>query len=122
MIKFQNDNKSECIESEDLFLELTLKDGSIYKGDWQDGYKMHGKGRWTFPDGRYYDGEWVKGVRCGYGIFVWPDGENYEGEWRDNVRHGRGKHTSASGRVWDGMWADDEWICDVIQITDEDLE
>ena len=92
-----------------LKLEFTLKDGSIYQGGWQDGYRMQGHGKWTYPDGTYYDGEWVKGVRCGYGVFMYPDGENYEGEWKDNVRHGYGKYTYVSGKVWEGEWVDDKF-------------
>lgn len=93
-----------------LQVEFTLMDGSVYKGDWQDGYKMQGHGRFTVFDGTYYDGEWVKGVRCGFGVYMFPDGENYEGEWKDNVRHGYGKYTYVSGKVWEGEWVEDEFV------------
>jgi len=90
-------------------VEFTHKDGWTYKGDWQDGYKMQGHGRFTEPTGNYYDGEWVKGVRCGYGVYMYPDGENYEGEWKDNIRHGYGKYTFVSGKVWEGEWINNEF-------------
>ena len=93
-----------------LIVEFTHKDGWTYKGDWQDGYKMQGQGRFTEPTGNYYDGEWVKGVRCGYGVYMYPDGENYVGQWKDNCRHGYGKYTFVSGKVWEGEWIEDEFI------------
>ena len=98
-----------------LLVEFTLKDGSVYAGEWQDGYRMHGWGKWTFSDGRYYDGEWVKGARCGYGVFVFPDGEKYEGEWKDNVRHGKGKYTFVSGEIWEGDWVEDKFVGQVAE-------
>ena len=95
---------------EGLLVEFRLKDGSEYEGEWQDGYRMHGRGKWTFPDGRYYDGEWAQGVRCGYGVYVFPGGEKYEGEWKDDIRHGMGKYTFASGQIWEGEWVDDKFV------------
>jgi hypothetical protein len=44
---------------------------------------MHGKGRFTWPDGRKYEGEYQNDLKHGTGIFKWPDGRVYEGEWEN---------------------------------------
>ena len=35
---------------------------------------MHGKGIFTWLDGRKYEGDYVKDLKDGNGMFVWPDG------------------------------------------------
>ena len=43
---------------------------------------MHGKGVFTWTDGRKYTGEYVNDKKEGKGIFEWPDSRRYEGEWK----------------------------------------
>ncbi len=43
---------------------------------------MHGKGIYTWKDGRKYDGEYHNDKKHGYGIYIWADGRRYEGEWK----------------------------------------
>jgi len=35
---------------------------------------MHGRGVFTWPDGRKYEGEYVEDKKEGQGVFYWPDG------------------------------------------------
>lgn len=42
---------------------------------------MHGKGKYTWPDGRSYDGEYVNDKKEGKGIYTWADGRQYNGQW-----------------------------------------
>jgi hypothetical protein len=42
---------------------------------------MHGKGKFTWPDGRKYEGEYINDKKHGFGIFTFKDGRIYEGEW-----------------------------------------
>ena len=42
---------------------------------------VHGKGIFTWADGRKYTGEYIDDKKKGYGEFVWPDGRCYRGEW-----------------------------------------
>ena len=44
---------------------------------------MHGKGLFTWPDGREYNGQYIDGTKEGYGEFKWPDGKIYKGSWKD---------------------------------------
>ena len=45
----------------------------MYEGEWKNN-KMHGKGIFTWKDGRRYEGEYVNDKKEGFGIFEWPDG------------------------------------------------
>ena len=40
---------------------------------------MHGKGKYTWPDGRIYDGEYVNDKKEGEGVYSWSDGRQYSG-------------------------------------------
>ena len=42
---------------------------------------MHGKGAFTWPDGRRYIGEYANDKKEGFGEFIWQDGRGYRGEW-----------------------------------------
>lgn len=42
---------------------------------------MHGKGMYTWKDGRKYVGEYQYDQKHGTGIYHWADGRKYEGEW-----------------------------------------
>ena len=44
---------------------------------------MHGKGKFTWPDGREYNGEFANDKKEGHGVFAWIDGRVYDGEWFD---------------------------------------
>jgi hypothetical protein len=37
---------------------MKFKDGRQFKGQWMND-KMHGRGEFTWPDGKYYDGDYV---------------------------------------------------------------
>jgi hypothetical protein len=40
---------------------------------------MHGKGFFTWSDGRKYEGEYVENNKLGHGVFTYPDGRIYDG-------------------------------------------
>ena len=44
---------------------------------------MHGKGVFTWKDGRKYEGEYKDDKKDGYGEFYWPDGRIYKGFWEN---------------------------------------
>lgn len=37
---------------------------------------MHGKGIYTWKDGRRYEGEYQFDKKHGYGIYIWADGRS----------------------------------------------
>lgn len=42
----------------------------MYNGAWVNN-KMHGKGVFSWPDGRKYNGSYVEDKKHGYGEFSW---------------------------------------------------
>ncbi len=40
---------------------------------------MHGKGVYTWKDGRRYEGEYINDKKQGYGKYIWTDGRIYMG-------------------------------------------
>jgi hypothetical protein len=45
-------------------------------------------------------GQWVKGQYHGRGKYSWPDGRSYEGDWEENKMHGQGVYTDINGHRW----------------------
>ena len=72
---------------------------------------MHGKGVYTWPDGRKYDGDYVDNKMHGKGVYTWPDGAKYDGDFVDDKIHGKGVYTWPNGRKYDGDYVDgqDAW-------------
>merc|ERR1712139_530121 len=66
--------------------------------------QMHGKGIFTWTNGRQYMGEYRHDQKEGYGWFKWPDSSQYEGEWKDGKQHGSGTYLSAVGEKTSGQW------------------
>jgi hypothetical protein len=60
---------------------------------------MHGRGKFTFPDGITYEGEVENNQLSGHGVYTWPSGAVYEGNVTRGRREGTGKlsFTKASG-------------------------
>ena len=65
---------------------------------------MHGRGVYTWQDGRRYEGDYVHDKKHGYGSYTWADGRKYEGEWAFGKQHGKGKYVLPDGVVRVGLW------------------
>lgn len=74
----------------------TFGDGRKYVGDYKDG-KEDGQGTITLPNGDKYVGDFVEGNSCGKGVFTWANGDKYVGDFVDDKRHGNGTYTSSNG-------------------------
>ena len=109
------------------FKKHWYKNGNLYSGYMQNGYRQ-GKGKYTRAEDKYtYDGDWYmskrhghgkeempgkwcfegefyEGKRNGFGRLVCADGEIYEGGWKDDKKHGYGKKTFANGNRYEGDW------------------
>lgn len=64
-------------------------------------------------DLKEYRGEWENNRMHGKGKFVWPNGQVYEGEFRNDQKHGFGTLRKAGGRLYEGYW-DSGKLVDVI--------
>ena len=65
-----------------------------YDGEWRGG-KMHGRGKYVYPDGCTYEGDWSEDKKNGRGKYVWASGATYEGGYSEDKMHGRGVYTYA---------------------------
>ena len=114
------------------FKKHWYKNGNLYSGYMQNGYR-HGKGKWTRATDKYtYDGDWYMSKRQGhgkeempgqwrfegefydnkrngFGVLVYADGAVYEGGWKDDKKHGWGKKTSAGGNRYEGEYFDGKY-------------
>ena len=44
---------------------------------------MHGKGIFTWDNGKKYEGDYVDDKKEGHGVMIFPDGRIYDGHWKD---------------------------------------
>jgi hypothetical protein len=65
---------------------------------------MHGKGVYTWKDGRRYEGEYQHDKKHGWGVYTWADGRRYEGPWAYGKQHGKGKYILPDNTVRIGIW------------------
>jgi Uncharacterized protein conserved in bacteria len=65
---------------------------------------MHGKGVYTWKDGRRYEGEYQHDKKHGHGVYTWADGRKYDGPWAYGKQHGKGKYILPDGTVRIGLW------------------
>eukprot|EP01092_Planopodium_desertum_P004275 TRINITY_DN1860_c0_g1_i2.p1 TRINITY_DN1860_c0_g1~~TRINITY_DN1860_c0_g1_i2.p1 ORF type:complete len:230 (-),score=0.53 TRINITY_DN1860_c0_g1_i2:112-768(-) len=69
---------------------------------------MHGKGTYTYKDGRKYEGEWSEGFKQGQGTYTRPSGDKYEGFFRQDKFEGFGRWTSSDGQIFQGTWKENK--------------
>ena len=83
----------------DGFGKLTLADGSIYEGGFENDVPSDADATLTFSDGRVYRGTFINGQIQGYGTLEWPSGDVYNGTFNSNSITGSGTFFFASGNV-----------------------
>jgi hypothetical protein len=60
---------------------------------------MHGKGVYTWPDGRKFIGSYANDKKEGAGTFFWLNNSQLEGTWKAGKQEGIGIYTSSKGNV-----------------------
>lgn len=96
---FEND---ELIEG----MFVSKKSHIDYRGMFKD-FKMHGKGKLFYPDGKVYEGEFKYGKPDGEGILI-KGGKTYKGKFKNGKQEGEGvfyssrKHKGRRGRWRNG--------------------
>lgn len=84
---------------------LTKADGTIYEGDFYEGY-CTGIARITYVSGDIYEGEVDHESRHGQGMYLSADGTVYVGSFKNGEKNGFGKTTYADGSVYIGQYTD----------------
>ena len=68
------------------------------------------EGTFAYLDGSIYDGEWKDGFRHGQGTFTYLDGSIYVGGWMQSERHGQGTLIENNGKKYIGQFKNDKFI------------
>ena len=64
-----------------------------------------------YGGGGRYEGQMNQyGQRHGKGVYSWSNGRRYVGEWSENMYHGHGTCTYADGRVESGKWEKNKFL------------
>eukprot|EP00937_MAST-01D_sp_MAST-1D-sp2_P003252 g3252.t1 len=84
---------------------LKFGGGQVYEGELL-GARMHGRGRYVWPDGTTYEGSFAHGAITGEGAYAWADGSTYVGGVQDGLRHGEGVFTCGGEcpSRYEGQW------------------
>jgi len=97
---YEGEFLADCFHGKGVY---TWPDGRRYQGQWATNF-MHGHGTFTFADARKYEGQYRHGEKSGEGSYSWPDGRSYVGQILNGTRHGRGVYTDARGKRRVGVW------------------
>ena len=87
---------------------VTLENGAVYVGEWNENNEKHGKGMQIWNDCSKYEGFWKYGKANGKGRLIHGDGDVYEGEWKNDKAHGFGVYIHTDGAKYEGMWVEDK--------------
>ena len=82
---YEGDFKNDQFEGNGV---LKFPNGNKYEGEFHG--IIHGKGKFTWGDGKTYIGQYEDFMRKGFGKFYWNDNKYYEGQWLNNKQHGKG--------------------------------
>jgi hypothetical protein len=81
---------------------VEFENGNIYKGNWNENYKMDGLGKYFIKEGNIFiEGIWDDGILI-YGRIFYPNNNIYEGEIKDSNYHGKGKLIFNNGETYEG--------------------
>jgi len=144
--KFQTEGKVKGSDGKGLTgnYKHTYSDGSVYNGEWVDGFKS-GNGKFTFVNGNYYEGQWrfnvyegegvydfgesgryvgkfLKGKLSGEGTMTFGNGGIYKGEWENSMRDGQGTMTYSDGSIFKGNFKKGDEISGTLTKTDGEKE
>eukprot|EP01034_Spumella_vulgaris_P022321 gene22321-28439_t len=98
----------------------TAANGTVYVGEWrngfmegygtmvdaEDGTRYTGEGLMTSVDGSEYAGGWFLGEKCGRGTMKYADGSKFVGKWTCDKRR-EGEMRYSDGSTYIGGWHND---------------
>ena len=53
---------------------------------------------------KFLIGEYYLDKKHGKGVYTWADGRKYDGMWQNGKQHGEGQYVLTDGKVKIGMW------------------
>jgi hypothetical protein len=83
---------------------FVLKDGTIYKGQWNVDIKRNGFGQLITHEGSLYMGFFSDDRMCGRGRLVDKDGQVYEGSFNNDSSNVYGNLVKPDGTKYIGQW------------------
>lgn len=83
---------------------VTMDDGSIYRGELTPEGKKTGKGVINYSNGDTYLGEFQNDGFHGKGVYIFKCGDRYEGELLNGKKHGFGRYYYINGNKYEGEW------------------
>lgn len=86
---------------------ISYKNGDIYIGD-VDHEKREGMGKYIKADGTVYEGEFRNGEKNGFGVTRFSDGSVYIGEYDASIKNGKGAYLFADGDIFVGDFVSDK--------------
>ena len=84
------------------FVQFNYESGNKYNGQVKNENTLHGKGTFTWSDGKKYVGDFKEGTNEGKGTFYWPDGDKYVGDFKKGKSDGKGTYTWSDGKKYVG--------------------
>ena len=83
---------------------------------------FHGKGIYSWGDGREFKGYFVENNITGLGVLTYKNGEFYEGELRLGQEHGHGVLAKGSSVIFAGAWVSGQQVIErMIEPTEEQV-
>lgn len=86
---------------------LTLKDGTVYSGEFSKG-QFNGDCLVAYSNGDKYDGNLDNNQKCAIGKYTWKDGSSYSGEWNEDKMNGKGIYEFNNGDSLEGSFKDNK--------------
>ena len=100
-IRLNNEN------TEELVISAVPTEEIAHSESFRNCNKMYcktGKGIYTYRDGSVYTGEFKDGFPEGQGVCEYANGDRYQGGWKDHGPNGQGMIHFHSGRVYAAIW------------------
>ena len=83
---------------------------------------FHGKGIYSWGDGREFKGYFVENNITGLGVLTYKNGEFYEGELRLGQEYGHGVLAKGSSVIFAGAWVSGQQVIErMIEPTEEQV-
>ena len=87
---------------------VEFENGNIYKGNWDEEFKMDGLGQYYIKDGNVFiDGIWDDGKLI-YGRIFYDNNNIYDGQIKNSSYHGKGKLLFNNKEKYEGDFVDNE--------------